>query len=111
MRSAHTTFKRGKALPELLQEWKEVIPVPMPDALRSTLEDWWSRHGQVHLYEGLALLEVSDDIALQELEAVTSLRSHILTRLSPRLVVVPEPAVGDLMDEFTAKGYTPKQVR
>ena len=36
---------------------------------------------------------------------------HILARLTPRLVVLPDEAVEALLQEFTAKGYTPKEVR
>ena len=56
-------------------------------------------------------VELGDEVALRELEASTRLSQHIVARLSPRLVVVPDEAVEELLREFTAKGYTPKEVR
>jgi hypothetical protein len=111
VRTARASFERGKSLSGLLAEWNEVMPVAMPEAVHRTLTDWWNRYGQVRLYEGLALLELSDEIALRELEASTSLRQQIVARLSSRLVIVPDEAVDALVREFTVKGYTPKQVR
>jgi hypothetical protein len=47
---------------------------------------------------------------LRELEAGTSLSQHIVARLSPRTVLVPDEAVNGLLREFAAKDYTPKEV-
>lgn len=111
MRTAHATFERGKSLSDLLAEWEKAMPLPIPEAVHKTLSDWWAGYGQVRLYDGFALLELGDEVALRELEASTRLSQHIVARLSPRLVVVPDEAVEELLREFTAKGYTPKEVR
>ena len=109
MRTAYKTFTRGETLPELLATWKRLMPVPLPNAMRKVLDTWWASYGQVRLYEGLALLQLNDDLALRELEASTSLGQHIIARLSPRLVLVPDEAVDTLLREFTDKGYMPME--
>lgn len=111
LHTAYATFERGESLDELLAGWEESLPVPMPSSLREVLTQWWAQYGQVRLYEGFTLLELSDDITLQELEASTSLRQHIVARLSPRLVLVADDAVDALLQAFIDKGYTPKEVR
>ncbi len=111
MRTAHVTFGRGESLPDLFAAWEEIIRRPVPDVVRRTLSDWWARYGQVRLYQGFALLEVGDDLALRELEASTSLSRHIVARLSPRLVMVSDDAVEGLLGEFAAKGYTPREAK
>lgn len=109
--TAYGSFESGWSLVDILDEWKRVLPCPMPDAMKEELANWWQSYGQVRLYEGFALVELQDDLTLQELEASTSLRQHISGRLSPRLLLVPDPVVDDLLAELTAKGYTPKQVK
>ncbi|MBC7233603.1 MAG: helicase-associated domain-containing protein [Chloroflexi bacterium] len=111
LRTAYAAFERGESLDELLAAWDKALPVPMPSSLREVLAQWWSQYGQVRLYEGFALLEVSDDVALMELEASTPLRQHIVARLSPRLVLVEDKAVEALLQAFIEKGHTPKEVR
>jgi len=109
MRAAYAAFAQ-ESLPKLLAEWKRIMPLPMPATMHKVLSDWWTGYGQVHLYEGLALLEVKDGVTLHELEASTSLKQHIIARLSPRLLVVRDKAVEALMSEFATKGYMPKEV-
>jgi hypothetical protein len=111
MREVHAAFVKGKSLSDLLAEWEDSVALPMPDSIRRALSGWWAAYGQVHLYEGLALLELREGITLDELEASTALGQYMLARLSERLVVVPEGRVDDLLREFTAKGHTPKEVR
>jgi hypothetical protein len=110
MRAAHAAFVGGKLLSELEADWRETMALPMPDAFRGTLEEWWARYGEVRLYEGFALLEVNDEVTLRELEATTSLGQHILARVSPRHILVPAEQVGDLMGQIRARGHTPQQV-
>ncbi|MBS1253238.1 MAG: hypothetical protein MAG451_02287 [Anaerolineales bacterium] len=81
---------------------------PAPDATRERIDDLWSRFGHVHLYAKLTILELADDTALRELLANTKLRRHVVHRFSPRLVVVEDSAVDELVEELVKKGYTPK---
>lgn len=111
MRTAHAAFERGELLSDLLAAWEAIMPLPIPETPYKTLSDWWARYGQVRLYEGLALLELGDDVASRELEASTSLSQHIVAKLSPRLVLVPDGAVKALLREFAAKGYMPKEAK
>lgn len=86
------------------------MPRAMPAALQDILRQWWTRYGQVRLYDGFGLLELRDEVSLRELEAATSLSQHIVARLSPRMVLVPDEVVDELLREFAAKGYAPKEV-
>ena len=72
------------------------------------LTHWWESFGLVHLYPNLTILELSDDFAIRELLAATSLAQHIIYRFSPRLVAIEPDAVDDLVRELQEKGYTPR---
>jgi len=108
--AAYAGFEGGASLADLLQEWQRTMPVPVPAEVSETLGNWWKQYGQVRLYDGYALLELSDDLTLQELLVSTSLGKQVVGRLSSRLVLVPEDAVATLLEEFASKGYTPKEV-
>jgi hypothetical protein len=108
--AAHAAFDLGNVLSEFELEWEQTMPQPMPDAFRRTLREWWSRYGEVRLYDGFALLEVDDDLTLRELEASTSLSQYIVARVSPRLVLVPSAEVDDLIRQIREKGHMPRQV-
>jgi hypothetical protein len=110
MRTVHAAFGRGKLLEEIQMQWRETMPLPMPESFGSTLREWWGRYGTVRLYDGFALLEVDDDVTLRELEATTSLAQHIVAKMSPRMVLVPEAQVDDLVRQLQARGHMPRQV-
>jgi len=110
MRRAHTTFAT-RTLDDLLADWSSWMSQPPPAPLVQTLTTWWSQFGQIHLYNDLALLEVEDPVILRELEAVTSLTEHILSRPSPNIIVVKDSVVSTLLQEFMNRGYMPKEVR
>jgi hypothetical protein len=82
--------------------------IPMPEAAQARIEQAAERIGRVRLYEGLALVEFSDDYALKELLAGTSLKKHLVCQLSPRLAVVKPEAADALAKELVEKGYTPR---
>jgi hypothetical protein len=62
------------------------------------------------LYDKLTVMELADDMALRELLAGTSLNKYIVHQFSPRLVVVRDEGVDELMNELIKKGYTPRTV-
>ena len=109
LRTVHAAFEAGASPADLLDDWTRLLPLqPPPAAVGEILSDWWTRFGEVRLYEGFGLLEVHDDVLLRELEAGTSLSKRIVGRLSPRLVLVPEDQVNELLREFAERGYMPK---
>jgi len=110
MRAVHATFDRGKLLSELELEWQRIMPAPMPSGFHRALHEWWARYGSMRLYESFALVEVDDEVTLRELEATTSLREHIVARVSPRLVLIPSEQVDDLIREARKRGHMPRQV-
>lgn len=104
----HVTFERGALLEELVAAWERHLGFPMPPDVREPLEAWWAAYGQVRIYQHATVIEMADDHALTEMRAVTSLDRVIIAELSPRLVVVPQNAVGTLIEELERAGYTPK---
>jgi hypothetical protein len=73
-----------------------------------TLRTWAENYGRLHIYEGLTLLELADDYALQELLASIPLQEHIVYQFSPRLVAIEDGAVDHLVQEMEKRGYTPR---
>ena len=80
----------------------------LPAALDTSLRKWWLDYGSLQIYEDLAVVELADDYALNELLAGTSLSRYLLYRFSPRLVAVRPEGVDLLREELVKKGYTPK---
>jgi hypothetical protein len=109
VQAVHATFEAGCTLAEIVAEWAELMPQPLPDHLRSRLEAWWQGYGQVRLYENVTVIEFDDDYALAEMKAVTSLTEQLIAEISPRLVLIPAEAVDSLTAELEKAGYTPKQ--
>ena len=63
----------------------------------------------MRLYKGVTVIEFSDDFALTEMKAATSLNKVLVAELSPRLVLIPKAAVATLIAELEKAGYTPQQ--
>ena len=105
--AAHQSFETGTALAELLQDWERLFSPPMPETIVAQLSAWWEAYGQVRIYEGVSLIEFSDDYALREMKATTSLEQHLIAELSPRVVLIGEEAVPLLTAELEKAGYTP----
>ncbi len=107
--AAYRAFQAGTALAEVLDGWQQLLPIPMPGAIRAQLVRWWEAYGSVRVYEGLSIIEFADDYALAEMKAVTSLAQHVVAQVTPRLVIVDAQAVPSLVAELKKAGYTPKQ--
>lgn len=72
------------------------------------LRAWGQNYGQLHIYENLTLIELTDEYALQELLVSTSLREHIVHQFSPHLVAIQDDAVDQLVQDMERRGYTPR---
>jgi hypothetical protein len=107
--AVHTTFEEGLTLANILDDWAQLLPIPIPELIRSQLAEWWQAYGQVRVYENVTVIEFSDDYTLTEMKAVTSLEQHLIAEISPRLVLIPQKAVEPLAAELEQAGYTPKQ--
>jgi hypothetical protein len=75
---------------------------------RETLRTWERNRGLLHIYENIALLELADDYALQELLISTSLADHLVYQFSPRLIAIWADGIDGLADEMEKRGYTPR---
>jgi hypothetical protein len=106
--AVYEAFEAGATLPEILDDWEKLIPVPLPEDLRAQLSAWWEAFGRVRIYQDLTVIEFGDDYALAEMLATTSLGERLIAKLSSRLVVVHQQAVAPLMAELEKAGYTPK---
>lgn len=109
-RVTYNSFEAGLSLPEFLESWDRELSVPMPEAMRQQLTDWWSSYGHVRLYTDLIVIEFGDDYALSEMKAVTRLDDAIVAEISPRLVIISHSAVDELVAALEAAGYMPKRV-
>lgn len=107
--AVHAAFEAGRTLADLAAEWAELMPRPIPDHIHTKLENWWQGYGQARIYQNITVIEFSDDYALAEMKAVTSLAQHLIAEISPQLVLVPADKVQLLTAELEKAGYTPKQ--
>ena len=58
-----------------------------------------------------AVLEVDDQAQLLELAADSALRSFLLCRVAPKVVLVDPGRAGDLAEALRRRGHTPKIVK
>ena len=108
VRATHETFEAGTTLLEILDDWDRLLPDPMPDAVEAQLRDWWDAHGRLRIHQDVTVIEFGDDYALAEMKATTSLEEHLITEISPRLVVIPREAVERLANELEDAGHMPR---
>ena len=101
-------FQAGWEAEPLLETLAEAAGQPVPEALAGALREWWAHFGDVHLYSGVALMELADDYALAELLSSTSLAQYLLFRFSPRVIALRPEGVEALRAELIGRGYTPK---
>lgn len=62
----------------------------------------------ITLHRNVVLIECADDLALEELMAVTPLPVHAIRQLSPRAVIVDPDYVETIIQAMLQKGYTPR---
>jgi len=60
------------------------------------------------LHRNVALIECTDDVALDELRAATPLSAHVIRQLSPRVVIVDPDYLEVVIQAMIQKGYTPR---
>jgi len=88
----------------------ERFGAPAPQAALDQYRAIAERYGRVRVYESLTILQLSDDYALPELLANTSLAQAIVHQMSPRAVVIRSDSLDALIREFVERGYTPTVV-
>ena len=105
----HQACEDGQTFNEILDGWEKWLAISMPHTIHDQLTAWLEAYGQVRLYEEVTVIELSDDYALSELKAATSLKQHLIAEISPTLVIIPANRVNLLITELEKAGYTPKQ--
>ena len=98
---------QGQTIGHLLAALTRWLGVKPPLSWQNKMVAWSENYGKLHIYEGITLIELADDFALQELLSHTSLRDHLIYEFSPRLIAVQPDAVDALVDEMEKRGYTP----
>jgi len=66
------------------------------------------RLGRVRVYPALAVLELADPIAAQELLASTDLKAHVLYQVSPCAFILRQDHLETLIAQIQQKGYMPR---
>jgi hypothetical protein len=102
-------LERGVTVDEIASKMVDVN-APLPDKLRAKMDALAANYGRAHVYEGLTVIELTDDFVLRELLASTTLSQFIVHQFSPRLIVVRDDNVDAWVNEIVKKGYTPKVV-
>jgi hypothetical protein len=105
-------FDSGETAETLIASLEEacgehVRQAGLPATWKARLNEWYQNYGKLHLYQGITLLELADEYALQELVFSTSLREKIVYQFSPHLIAIQPDAVDDLVQEMEKRGYTP----
>jgi len=103
-------LEHGTNVAEIADRLAE-LNAPLPNALRAKMDALAANYGRAHVYEGLTVLELTDDFALRELLASTSLGQFVVHQFSPRLVVVRDENVDQWVSEIVKRGYTPRVVQ
>ncbi|MCS7061115.1 MAG: helicase-associated domain-containing protein [Anaerolineae bacterium] len=107
--SIEAAVREGITVEEVAAQFKRFgAPAPAPAlALYRSIAE---HYGRVRVYPSLTVLQLSDDYALPELLANTSLGQAIVCQLSPRAVVIRADKMEQLMHELVERGYTPSVV-
>lgn len=106
----HRRFEQGDTAQSLLDRLAQLCPVPIPEPWQRRLRAWEANYGQLHLYQDIALIELADEFALQELLACTSLRERIIYQFSNRLLAISPAEIDGLVQEMEKRGYMPRVV-
>lgn len=102
-------FAQGQRPADLARQLAEE-GAPLPAANLAYLEELYGRYGHIHLYEGLTVIELADDMALAELRAAGLLGDALVHEFSPRLIVIKESEVDGLVEKLIGRSYTPRVV-
>lgn len=107
--AVHQSFEAGQTLDQMVEGWQKWLGVSMPELIFNKINGWWEAYGRVRLYDNITVIEFSDDYALAEMKATTSLEKHLIAEISPKLIIIQESAISELVSELEKAGYTPKQ--
>jgi hypothetical protein len=82
---------------------------PLPSASADKLKRWEARNGRYQLYGDLAVIELAEDMAQAEVEAMARRLGARLYEVAPRcLLVLDRDQVPTIVDELRRRGYTPR---
>jgi hypothetical protein len=98
---------QGRTIDHLLDALTRWLGKTPPPSWQSKMVAWSENYGKLHIYEGITLIELADDYALQELLSNTSLRDQLIYEFSPRLIAVQPDSVDALVGEMEKRGYMP----
>ncbi len=106
----YQAFEDGQTPKTLTQAWRTSAGFEPPEELAAWWAHWGAHYGKVRLYPHQALLQVRDEFAIQELQvAIPDMRESFLGLLAPRVALLNQENVEQLIDKMQAKGYMPKE--
>lgn len=80
----------------------------LPEEGYTYIEELYGRFGKTHIYEGLTLIEFSDDHALRELQAAGILKDALIHEFSPRIIAVRPEMLDTITKKLEKQNYTPR---
>ncbi len=104
--SIQAALREGITVEQVAAQFEQ-FGAPAPEAALHQFRSIAERYGRARVYESLAVLQLSDDYALPELLANTTLAQAIVCQISPRAVVIRPENLDELVREFVERGYTP----
>jgi hypothetical protein len=82
---------------------------PLPSVMADRVKQWETRHGRYQLYDSLAVIELAEDVAQAEIEAIARLLGSRLYEVAPRcLLVLNRDQAPAIVEELQRRGYTPR---
>jgi hypothetical protein len=109
--SFRKTLAEGGSAEQVGEAFRQ-IGFPLPRAIAAKLDTWQKRAGRHHIYDDVAVIEFTDDMALREVLAATTAEEQGAYVLSPRCLVLTNPdVVPGLLEELARKGYSPRLVQ
>jgi hypothetical protein len=82
---------------------------PLPSETAGKLKRWEARNGRYQLYDDLAVIELAEDMAQAEVEAIARLLGSRLFEVAPRcLLIFDREQAPAIVDELRRRGYTPR---
>jgi hypothetical protein len=103
-------LQNGERVAPIAQAFAD-IRAPMSKGTRQHLATLEKQYGQVHVYDGLTIIEFSDDYALAELRSAKILTDDaIIHEFSPRLIVIDDDDVTRVVTALQRRQYTPRVI-
>ncbi|MCG0278366.1 MAG: helicase-associated domain-containing protein [Thermanaeromonas sp.] len=104
-------FLQGRGVKDVLGLLEKHSKFPLPPNVRTSLEDWGSRMGQVYLERGLLVRCLKEELSTQ-LKTFLEARGWLIEEIAPGVFLVPGNIARPCLLELEKNGFFPQpQVR